>query len=38
MTRDDMTHMEAVFLPIDRDRPSLRVGDILRVGVGLKKR
>jgi len=23
MTRDDMTHMEAVFLPIDRDRPSL---------------
>ena len=23
MTRDDMTHMEAVFLPIDRDKPSL---------------
>lgn len=23
MTRDDMTHMEAVFLPIDRDRPAL---------------
>ena len=23
MRRDDMTHMEAVFLPIDRDRPSL---------------
>ena len=23
MTRDDMTHMEAVFLPTDRDRPAL---------------
>jgi len=23
MTRDDMTHMEAVFLPRDRDRPAL---------------
>ena len=23
MTRDDMSHMEAVFLPIDRDRPAL---------------
>ena len=23
MLRDDMTHMEAVFLPTDRDRPSL---------------
>lgn len=23
MRRDDMTHMEAVFLPIDRDRPAL---------------
>jgi hypothetical protein len=23
MHRDDMTHMEAVFLPIDRDRPAL---------------
>lgn len=23
MNRDDMTHMEAVFLPIDRERPAL---------------
>ena len=23
MTRDDMTHMEAVFVPIDRDKPCL---------------
>jgi hypothetical protein len=32
MTRDDMSHMEAVFLPIDRDRPSLPYDEFIVEG------
>ena len=30
--RDDMTHMEAVFIPIDRDRPSLPYDEFITEG------
>lgn len=30
--RDDMTHMEAVFLPIDRDRPALPYDEFIVEG------
>jgi len=32
MNRDDMTHMEAVFLPIDRDRPALPYDEFITEG------
>lgn len=32
MTRDDMSHMEAVFLPIDRDRPALPYDEFIVEG------
>ena len=32
MTRDDMTHMEAVFLPIDRDKPALPYDEFIVEG------
>ena len=41
MTQNDMSHMEAVFLPIDRDRPSLPYDEFIvdggrhPIGVGL---
>ena len=32
MTRDDMSHMEAVFVPIDRERPSLPYDEFIVEG------
>lgn len=32
MRKDDMTHMEAVFLPIDRDKPSLPYDEFIVEG------
>jgi len=32
MQRDDMSHMEVVFLPIDRDRPSLPYDEFITEG------